>query len=56
MQNGQLARYAQGITLFPDADVQAHVAPTLLSKQSRQATLLSQRIVTVYDDDGTLLV
>jgi len=54
--NGQLARYAQGITLFPDADVQAHVAQFLSSKQTRQATLVNQRIVTVYDDDGTLLV
>jgi len=55
VQNGQLARFAQGITLFPDQDVQAHVAQFLSTKQVRQATLLNQRIVTVYDDDGTLL-
>jgi len=54
--NGQLANLAAGITLFPDADVQAHLAPTMVSKQTRQATLLNQRAVTVYDDDGTLLV
>ncbi len=54
--NGQLFRYANGVTLFPDADVQAHIAPSLLSKQTRQPTLLNQRVVTVYDDDGTVLV
>ncbi len=53
---GQLFRYANGVTLFPDHDVQAHVAQFLSTKQTRQATLLNQRLVTVYDDDGTLLV
>lgn len=56
VQNGQLAQFAAGVTLFPDADVQARVAPTLVSKQSRQASLTGQRLVTVYDDDGSLLV
>jgi hypothetical protein len=56
VNSGQLARLAGGITLFPDADVQAHLAPTMVSKQARIATLLNQRTVTVYDDDGTLLV
>jgi len=56
MLSGQLQKYAAGVTLFPDADVQAHLAPTAHSVQDRQATLIGQRIVTVYDDDGTLLV
>lgn len=55
VQSGQLAQFAAGVTLFPDAEVQARVAPTLVSKQSRQATLVNQRLVTVYDDDGTVL-
>ena len=55
LASGQLFRYTSGITLFPDAAVQAHIAPTMVSKQSRQATLVNQRLVTVYDDDGTLL-
>lgn len=54
--NGQLAHYSSGVTLFPSAAVQARVAPTLASKQVRQAALTNQRLVTVYDDDGTLLV
>jgi hypothetical protein len=56
IQNGQLAHYSSGVTLFPSAAVQAHVAPTLASKQIRQAALLNQRLVAVYDDDGSLLV
>lgn len=59
VQNGQLAQYAAGVTLFPDAEVQAFKArrhPNGLPALARQATLLNQRLVTVYDDDGTLLV
>jgi len=55
LTTGQLSQYTGGVTLFPDAAVQAHLAPTLHSKQTRQATLLNQRVVTVYGDDGTLL-
>jgi len=51
---GQLAHYAAGIELFPDADVQAFVSDWT-RRTHRQATLTNQRVVTVYDDDGTLL-
>lgn len=56
VQNGQLAQYANGVTLFPDADVQAKVAPFLRSKQTRYSEQTGLRLVTVYDDDGTVLV
>ena len=54
--NGQLAQLANGVTLFPDQDVQARVAPFLSTMNTRQSTLTNQRVVTVYDDDGTALV
>jgi len=55
---GQCFRYANGITLFPDPEVQAWSSRTAGSPAAlaRQATLVNQRVVTVYDDDGTLLV
>ena len=59
INTGQLAQFAAGVNLFPDPDVQAFVdrrsALSPLALQ-RQAPLLNQRLVTVYDDDGTLLV
>jgi hypothetical protein len=54
LQQGQLAAYTSGITLFPDAAVQAFVSDWT-RRTHRQATLTNQRVVTVYDDDGTLL-
>jgi len=61
--SGQLNRYATaGVTLFPDPEVQASAQGRIsrggvwLTPLERQAPLLNQRIVTVYDDDGTLLV
>lgn len=54
LATGQLAHYAAGITLFPDADVQAFVSDWT-RRTNRQATLNNQRVVTVYDDDGTVL-
>ena len=54
LQTGQLAHYAAGIDLFPDADVQAFVS-NWTRRTHRQAALNNQRVVTVYDDDGTLL-
>lgn len=59
VQNGQLAQFANGVTLFPDAEVQAFAArrhPNGLPALARVAELTNQRLVTVYDDDGTLLV
>jgi hypothetical protein len=55
---GQLFRLSQGVTLFPDPEVQAWSARSALSPAAlqRQATLVNQRIVTVLDDDGSLLV
>lgn len=57
---GQLSRLSDGtVTLFPDPDVQAYVANrSALSPVAlrRQQPLTAQRLVTVYDDDGTLLV
>lgn len=54
LQTGQLSHYAAGITLFPDADVQAFVS-NWVRRTHRQGTLTNQRVVTVYDDDGSLL-
>jgi hypothetical protein len=57
--SGQLFRYANGISLFPDPDVQAFVDrrhPNGPAALARVAPLVNQRIVTVFDDDGTLLV
>jgi hypothetical protein len=57
LNSGQLFRFANGITLFPDADVQAYITERLPGQPiQRQATLVNQRVVTVYDDDGTLLI
>ncbi len=58
INSGQLARYANGISLFPDPEVQAWSSRTAGSPTAlqRQATLVNQRIVTVFDDDGSLLV
>jgi len=56
LHSGQLAQFAGGVTLFPDQDVQARVAPSLRSMQTRISTLTGIRVVTVYDDDGSLLV
>jgi len=55
---GQLFRLSAGVTLFPDPEVQAWSARSALSPVAlqRQATLVNQRIVTVLDDDGSLLV
>ena len=54
LQTGQLSHYAAGIDLFPDPEVQAFVS-NWTRRTNRQAPLLNQRVVTVYDDDGTLL-
>jgi len=62
VQSGQLSQFAAGVTLFPDPEVQAFAQGRVsrggvwLTPLTRQAPLLNQRIVTVYDDDGTLLV
>jgi len=53
--NGQLSQFAAGVTLFPDPEVQ-HWVGDYHRRTGRQAPLLNQRVVTVYDDDGTLLV
>ena len=52
---GQLGQYAAGVTLFPDPEVQ-HWVGDFFRRTGRQAPLLNQRVVTVYDDDGALLV
>ena len=54
LQNGQLAAYTAGVNLFPDPEVQAFVS-NWTRRTYRQAPLVNQRVVTVYDDDGTLL-
>ena len=54
LQTGQLSQYAAGISLFPDAAVQSFVS-NWTRRTNRQATLTGQRVVTVYDDDGSLL-
>lgn len=54
LNHGQLAAYTAGITLFPDADVRQFVS-NWTRRNHRQDTLLNQRVITVYDDDGTLL-
>ena len=54
LHHGQLAAYTAGITLFPDADVRRFVSDWT-RRTHRQDTLLTQRVITVYDDDGTLL-
>jgi len=56
VNSGQLSRYAAGVTLFPDPEVQAWSSRQAGTPIQRQATLVNQRIVTVYDDDGSLLV
>jgi hypothetical protein len=55
---GQLFRLSAGVTLFPDPEVQAWSSRTAGSPTAlqRQATLVNQRVVTVLDDDGSLLV
>jgi hypothetical protein len=53
--SGQLSQFAAGVTLFPDPEVQ-HWVGDFHRRSGRQAPLLNQRVVTVYDDDGTLLV
>lgn len=54
LHHGQLAAYTAGITMFPDADVRRFIS-NWTRRTHRQDTLLNQRVITVYDDDGTLL-
>lgn len=51
---GVLKHFTEGVTLFPDSDV---VPPTPWTYQSNSAlvNLTNRRLVTVYDDDGSLL-
>jgi len=53
---GQLAHYASGtVDLFPDAAVRTHIS-NWTRGTNRQAPLANQRIITVYDDTGVVLV
>ena len=54
LQTGQLSHYAAGIGLFPDADVRAFVSDWT-RRTNRHAPLTNQRVVTVYNDDGSVL-
>ena len=54
LQTGQLSHYASGVSLFPDAAVSAFVS-NWTRRTLRKSTLTNQRVVTVYDDDGTVL-
>lgn len=57
LDSGQLAGFASGsITLFPDSDVLPHIPTTYQKAANIRNPILSQRLVTVYDDDGTALV
>ncbi len=57
LDGGQLAGFASGvITLFPDSDVLPHIPTTYQKAGNIQNPLINQRLVTVYDDDGTALV
>jgi hypothetical protein len=53
---GYLARFTAGVTLFPDSDVQNFI-PSQYQKALTVSgvNLASQRLVTVYADDGTLI-
>lgn len=56
LTTGQLARYAGGtVDLFPDAAVRTHIS-NWTRRTNRQASVANQRIVTVYDDTGAVLV
>lgn len=52
---GQLAHFAAGVTLFPDSSLTAFV-PTWYQPGPQTAQADSSRVVTVYADDGTLIV
>lgn len=56
LTTGQLAHYAGGtVDLFPDAAVRTHIS-NWTRRTNRQATVANQRVVTVYDDTGAVLV
>lgn len=55
LQNGQLRNFATaGLTLFPDNDLLPFVSTQY--QRTQQAAIVGARVVTVYDDDGSLLV
>lgn len=55
VNSGQLSRYAAGVTLFPDNDIAPFIA-TAFQPGPLVEAIVGARVVTVYDDDGTLLV
>lgn len=55
LQNGQLRQFATaGVTLFPDNDLLPFIQTPY--QRTQQAAIAGARLVTVYDDDGSLLV
>lgn len=54
LATGHLATFAAGVTLFPDSDLLHHIETTYKGPQTHPQ-VDNARVVTVYDDDGTLL-
>lgn len=54
LATGHLATFAAGVTLFPDSDLSHHIEWTYQGPQTHPQ-VDGARVVTVYEDDGTLL-
>ena len=50
---GHLATFQAGVTLFPDSDLVGHY-PWLMQGANQHPQVNNARVVTVYNDDGTL--
>jgi hypothetical protein len=56
MLNGQLSKFASTITLFPDSDALPFI-PTAYQPESRHKSETTlTRLITVYDEDGNVLL